>query len=175
MAGQAWWWANSNATPAAIDYPANAVLEDAGLVITSEPAWSAGVDTPLVTPAEDWFHHRHALTIMQAAWDGTVYLSTEEQRAAVATSLVALDALPLAREDYYSVAIEYSDAVGPVVPTAAAPIDTTTQLPQVLAARVQGKLYAELPASEVEAFSGVEDFPGSVTTAERVSLSLIHI
>ncbi|MCO4747524.1 MAG: M60 family metallopeptidase [Proteobacteria bacterium] len=167
-AGQAWWWASSHDTPAAEDYPANAWLARAGIVITAEPSWSAAVDTPLMTPAEPWLHHRFALTGMAAVWDGELDWNLETQRAAVDTSLFALGQLPLSREDYYEVAIPYSDAVGPVVPTEASPVDATTQLPEVLAARVQGKLFAERPAAEVGVYGGVDDFPGAVTSTDRV-------
>ncbi|TNE90085.1 MAG: hypothetical protein EP330_09665 [Deltaproteobacteria bacterium] len=166
-AGQAWWWATTHDTPAALDYPANAWLWQAGVAITSEPAWGAGVDTPLTSPAPDWLHHRTALLGMRAVWDGDLDWDLETQRLAVNTSLDAMAALPLARTDYYDVAIPYSDAVGPVTPTADDPLDATTQLPEVLAARVQGKLFAERPADLVGVYGAVADFPGEVTSAVR--------
>ena len=85
-AGQAWWWATNNSTPAAVDYPANAWLEQAGIVITSEPAWNGGVDDPLTTPAPVWLHHRYALAGMQAVWDGVLSWDLETQAAAVGSS-----------------------------------------------------------------------------------------
>lgn len=171
--GHAWWWAASDPThlDAAADYPGNALLAPTGITITAATA----SDSPYPLPASlarSTDHALVALSLLTRELDGCQTLGREDRARTASAAGLAIDTLPL-DSDFIAAARPFSDAVGPIVPTTAAPLVPEITPIHALAARLQIRLALDAAPDTITAHPASADFPGPVPAdAPRLTKTL---
>ena len=172
--GHAWWWAASDPahTDAALNYPGNALLAPTGITIVESTASDAPYPLP-DSHASNLDQARFAIDILTREREGCTTLSPEDRARAASSAGGAIDVLPL-DSDFVASARPFSDAVGPVMPTASSPLVLATNPIDALAARLQIRLALDADPDDVVAHPASADFPGPVSEeAPRVSRTLV--
>lgn len=174
VAGQAWYWSQSNANTATA-YPANAILNRLGVTYSARSDVSAGQDSVGPEPPGPLRQAREALARLQAHADGDLALSADEIQLAVRTVTLAVDVLPVGPfADYFDVARAYEAGIGPVVIETDRPLVRADQPLEALAVVIAGKLAVASPPAETAPHPMGDAFPGAVPAeAPRTPAALI--
>jgi hypothetical protein len=172
VAAQAWWWATSHEELASVGFPPNLLLEGAGVYVSEAPIWDEDFVVSGV-PVSDVWHGSRALALLARHETGSAWATLTQRRDAASTVGRTLDALPV-DHPYVSRTGQLAALVGPVVPTAAAPVVVADAPELVVVAHHDHKLATELPAEGVEVHPAAADFPGPVDpSAPRLSASVL--
>lgn len=168
VAAQAWWWASSHEELASVGFPPNALLQDAGVLISEAPIWASSFGTA-GAPAAAALHGGRALAVLARHELGSQAAPLSERQGCAETVGRTLDALPV-EHAYVARVGELAGLVGPVVPSSAQPV-VVADVPAVkVAAHHAHKLASELPPEQVQAHPAAVSFPGAVSEfAPRVS------
>ena len=145
-----------------VDFPANRILEGAGLTILADVMWGLSTTQPIAptapTPLSNAFSALQALV----AHFGPMPLSTVEVETAVATVLRAVPALSLAGFAHFYAEVDnlLMQYPVPVIPTDAQPVSATgTPLDAVYVSLTNAQAVGR-PAASVTAHPAAVDFPG---------------
>jgi len=171
VADIAWWWSYDHDNVPE-DYPGNRLMWDAGITWTAGTYIAPGTyAVPEESPHElSW--GRRALEALVAHAGGESILDAEELALASRVAGEAIEAVPLALADFFGLARELDDLVGPVVPSPAAPFDPLAKPARSVALVFEDRIARDLPAQELEAHPCAGDFPGEPTPgAQGVVLS----
>jgi hypothetical protein len=167
--GHAWWWGRDRDDEVE-NFPGNHTLRPFGIVVTGSTANDGAYDLTS-NPAADMHHAACALDALVED-RASAGLSADARAIAALAAGQAVTALPI-DSPYFEDAARFAEDIGPIIPTAEAPITPTTQAVEALALRVQVRFALDAPADRVEAHPAGDDFPGPVNAgAERVTASL---
>ncbi len=158
--GHAWWWGR-NGGDAPRDFPGNHTLRRVGITVLAETAEGGRYPLP-ARAAADLHQARCGLLALADAADGGAALAPEAEAVAALAAGGAVTALPT-ESPLFDAARALSEAVGPVIPTTAQPVDPQSDPLSALAVRVQVRLALDGPAEAVTAHPAAADFPGAVS------------
>lgn len=160
VGGQGWYWSYTHSDPVH-QYPGNRMLSGAGVVITTSYGFGE-LDTVTAEPLSDLFHAKKALDLFLGHVTGEAPLPFEDLDLGADTVDLAIDFLPLDVVDYFDAAKVVAASIGPVVPTAAAPLTPADHPIERTVVHLDAKIAAEAPPAELTAHPAAADFPGAV-------------